>query len=452
MKPPSGSKTVKAVHRRVRESLRRSGLADGKTLVVAVSGGPDSLALLHSLHNLRDELGLRLHGAHLDHGLRGEASKADACFVAEVFGSLGIPYTIGRADVYALQKRRRLTLEEAAREARYAFLARVAAEQNADAAATGHTSDDQAETVLLNILRGAGLTGLRGMEAVARRVFDGREITLARPLLNVSRKETEAYCRALGLSPRLDESNLSPEMKRNRVRLELLPVLEQYNLSIRDALLRLSRSAAQDILYIEAEVDRVWASVTREGRGSVSLNRNSFKKLPPAIQSHLLRRAVSEVKGSLQDIEQSHIDDMARLIAARAGKSLDLPGGARFEVGYTEAVISLPGQTSCPLPQLEGEYRLNIPGETSIPGWRVAARILPANQTGLASPRKADEYTEKFDLDVVGEELWVRARKPGDRFQPLGMSGTKKLQDFMVDERIPRAWRDRVPLVVSPKG
>ncbi len=452
MKPTSNSKSVTAVHRHVRESLRRSGLADEKTLVVAVSGGPDSVALLYSLHSLRDELGLRLRGAHLDHGLRGEASKADARFVAEVFESLGIPHTIGQADVQALQKRRRLTLEEAAREARYAFLARVAAEQRADAVATGHTSDDQAETVLLNILRGAGLTGLRGMESVAHRVFDGREITLARPLLNVSRKETEAYCRALGLSPRLDESNLSPRMTRNRVRLEMLPILEQYNPSIKDALLRLSRSAAQDFSYIEAEVERVWASVARADGDSVSLDRKTFKKLPPAIQHHLLRRAVSAVKGGLQEVEQSHIEEMARLISARAGKSLDLPGGLRFDVGYTEAVISASEQATCPLPQLEGEHRLNVPGETSIPGWRVAARVLSGGEMGPFTPQKASQYLERFDLDVVGEELWVRARKPGDRFQPLGMSGTKKLQDFMVDERIPRAWRERVPLVVSPRG
>lgn len=450
---------VARLHSRVKSALEQSGLTRNKALIVAVSGGPDSLALLHSLHSLRDELGLRLHGAHLDHRLRGEASRADAHFVASVFANLGIGFTTEEADVYAFQNQHKLSLEEAAREVRYAFLASVSHEQRADAIALGHTADDQAETILMHIIRGAGLTGLRGMEATARRSFDGNEVTLVRPLLSVPRSDIEDYCRALGLEPRQDESNLSHEMTRNKVRLELIPSLTQYNPSIRDALLGLSRSAAQDIAYIEEEVDKVWQQTAKQIDDEVVLGIEEFRRLAPAIANHLLRRATLAVKGDLVDVGQSHIEDMARLMLGRAGTSLDLPGGLRFSVGYSDAMLTAMPHDTCPLPPLEGEHTLNIPGETLIDGWHVTAKLLSESKRRGAedSHRSTEkgssaEYTKILDFDSVGADLWVRPRIPGDRFQPLGMSQSKKLQDFMVDEKIPRAWRDRVPLVVSPTG
>ncbi|MCH7787615.1 MAG: tRNA lysidine(34) synthetase TilS, partial [Chloroflexi bacterium] len=357
MERTTKNKAVTRLHRHVRSALERSGLTSGKLLVVAVSGGPDSLALLYSLHSLKDELGLRLHGAHLNHKLRGDASDSDARFAAETFRGLGIAFTLEEADVAAFRQQHKLSLEEAAREVRYAFLARVAAEQHADAIALGHTSDDQAETVLMHIIRGSGLTGLRGMETVTRRVFDGKETALIRPMLQVSRKETLAYCRALELEPRQDESNLSLEFGRNRVRLELIPMLEQYNPAVRDALVRLSHSASQDMAYIQGQVDKVWRDVVSETQNCVTLNKNAFARLEPAIQGHLLRRAVSHAKGDLEDVEQNHVDDMARLMTGRAGRSLDLPGGLRFSVGYAEATLAPAEQDPCPLPPLDGEHR-----------------------------------------------------------------------------------------------
>ena len=305
----------------------------------------------------------------------------------------------------------------------------------------------------MHIIRGSGLTGLRGMEAVTRRAFNGEETALVRPMLQVSRKETLAYCRALELEPRQDESNLSLEFGRNRVRLELIPMLEQYNPAVRDALVRLSHSASQDMAYIQGQVDEVWRDVVSEMQNCVTLNKNAFARLEPAIQGHLLRRAVSHAKGDLEDVEQNHVDDMARLMTGRAGRSLDLPGGLRFSVGYAEATLAPAEQDPCPLPPLDGEHRLVIPGETLLAGWRVTARIL-----GKRAKSETSDYSNEpghaavFDYESVGDQLWVRPRMPGDRFQPLGMIQGKKLQDFMVDSKIPRSWRNRVPLVVSPRG
>ena len=445
---------VTLVHRAVRDALRAAGLTDGARLVVAVSGGPDSLALLSALIRLAESIGLHLHGAHLDHGLRGAASAADAAFVQDTFARLQIPSTVRQADVSAFRKTRKLSPEDAARETRYAFLADVASEQGADAVALGHTADDQAETVLMHILRGSGLRGLRGMQPLAGRVVGDRRITLLRPLLGLSRAQTVACCKALGLSPREDESNLSREPTRNRVRLDLLPELETYNPAVRDALVRLSRAAAIDLDFIDGKVDAIWSRVAVEEDTGVTLRREAFGGLDPALQSHVLRRAMLNVKGDLTDVGHLHVEDMARLMDGPAGKALDLPGGVRFEVSYDTASLRPREDAAGAKPErLEGEHRLEIPGETRLPGWVVSSSVIDALESSEhANDASRDRFAATFDYDSLGGALSVRSRAPGDRFQPLGMARDKKLQDFMVDAKIPRAERDRIPLLVSPNG
>lgn len=429
----------------------------GKTLLVAVSGGGDSLALLYALHQAQAEFDLRLRGAHLNHTLRGAESDADAAFVAAAFRQLGMPYTLQRADVAAYRRAHRLSMEDAARRVRYAFLADAAAHHAAHAAAVAHTADDQAETLLMNIIRGSGLDGLRGMQPLDRLAIDAANLTLFRPLLGVSRAQTHAYCAALGLQPRQDASNLSLEHTRNRIRLELMPMLERFNPAARDALLRLARNAADDADYIRAQTNAVWQDIAcqsdaGEGEGVIALNTQALALQHPAVQSRILRRAVQAVKGNADGITRRHILDMRRLIAGPAGRTLHLPDGILFAIGYDEAHIgSGASVTDAPLPPICGEHPLAVPGETRIPGWRISASVCnAANACGaIASP---DGFSETLDLDCVGAALHLRARRPGDRFQPLGMAQSKKLQYFMVDERIPRRWRDGVPLLVSRYG
>ena len=447
---------VARLRARVRGALEDAGLARGSLLLVAVSGGPDSLALLHALHSLTPDLGLRLHGAHLDHRLRGAASDADARFVAAEFRRLGLANTCERADVAAYRRERKLSLEEAARDVRYAFLARVAERQGADAVALGHTADDQAETVLMRLLRGTGLTGLRGMSALSRRAYAGGSVALVRPLLGVTRSEVVAYCRELGLEPREDASNVSTDMLRNRVRLELIPYLETYNPSVRRALLRLARTSARDLAYVEEQVDAALPAVALQTADGVALDRGAFTRLHPAIQAHTLRRAFAMCRGGNRDLEQYHVEAMARLIQGRAGTSLNLPGGVRFLVEYERALLSLGPPDACPLPPLAGCHGLTIPGESLAGPWRVSATF--AEEIGpheTAQPHRLADgppFAARLDATHVGTSAWLRARVPGERFQPLGMSHTKKIQDFMVDEKIPREWRDRVPLLVTSRG
>ena len=446
---------VDSLERRACAAIEAAGLGGGALLVAAVSGGPDSLALLHALSRLRGRLGLCLHAAHLDHRIRGEESEADARFVERACAALGVPVTVDRADVPALRRSRGLSMEEAAREARYAFLSALCERLRAPAAATGHTADDRAETVLMNVIRGAGLAGLRGIVPAAERRFDGRRVLLVRPLLDVTGEETVEYCRALGLVPREDSSNRSTDILRNRVRLSLIPLLEEYNPSVREALVRLSVSAARDLDYVESEVDALWSGVAEEGDGYVAMDARALSGTPVALRYRLLRRAVLAVKGDLRDVSHGHIDAVAGLLSGPSGRSVDLPGGLRASISYGELAVSAPGVDRFSYPPMEREWTLKVPGETLLEGWRVSAEKVRGSPISIF-PRRAGgrggSLRALLDPDSLGLPLAVRARRPGDRLQPLGMSGTKSLQDLFVDCRVPRERRDRVPLLISPKG
>ncbi len=435
--------------RRVLHFIHEHGLVrDNELLVVGVSGGPDSVCLLHILAGLKKTLGVRLHIAHLNHMLRGAESDADADYVSALAHELGIPATIERREVKAYQKAHRLSLEEAARDVRYAFFSEVACSLGADTVAVGHTADDQIETILMHLVRGTGLAGLRGMQPLSTmRSPGGAELRIVRPLLEVSRAETEAYCAAQGLSPRSDSSNLLPNQLRNKIRSQLIPLLREYNPDIDEALLRLARAADYDIAYIQARIPHLWGSVVKERPDGIAVDREGFSKLHPALQRYLIRSALQHLLGDLQDIESVHIESLIEALAKPAGKRLSLPKGLAFHGDYSHGLITTNKTTPCPFPALEGEHRLKIPGETELCGWKVKSSILNNR------PKRSDEGESKayFDLDVMGRELIVRGRRRGDRFQPLGMKSPKKLQDFMVDVKIPRSWRDCVPLVCSPQ-
>ena len=461
----ASSGAVGALEGRVAAAISGHGLG-GKRLLVAVSGGPDSLALLHALWRLRGEYGLQLVGAHLNHRLRGAESDADAEFAGDTFERLGIPFTVDGADVAGYRRRHRLSLEDAARRVRYSFLADVAAEHGADAIALGHTADDQAETVLMHIIRGSGLDGLRGMQARDRRTIGGRRVALFRPMLDVSRAQTEAYCRALGLTPRIDPSNSSPEFLRNRIRMELVPLLESLNPSVKDALMRLSRNATQDSEYIRERADAVWRVVARTVEsGVVRLDAVALGGEHAAIRGRVLRRAIESAGG---EVTQRHILDMMALLGGAPGKRLHLSGGLGFVTGYGEAYVGRADAVEdalMTLPALRGEHTLAVPGETRVEGWRASISVESESNMlykhdllrdsplpNLPPGGEGTIASEVVDRDCVSGNLWVRGRLPGDRFQPLGMEGWKSLREFMIDARIPRGWRDGLPLIVSERG
>jgi tRNA(Ile)-lysidine synthase len=417
-------------------------LSGGEKLVVAVSGGADSVCLLHILVNL--QLKIKLQIAHLNHQLRGANSDADAEYVAELARKLAIPCTIEKRDVKGYQKAQRLSLEEAAREVRYRFLAEVVKSIGTGRVAAGHTKDDHIETILMHLIRGSGTRGLRGLQPSTLWQSGAESLTIIRPLLEISHQETEGYCRQHNLKPRLDASNLSLSPLRNRVRQQLMPLLESYNPAVAEALLRTGRIADDDINFLDEQVSRLWDEVIRQEGKTLILDKAAFEPLPPALKRYLLRAAVERLLGSAKDVEMRHIEEMMALANKPAGKRLNLPGGLTFAVEYDRYLLTPDLTALSPLPPLKGEFLLRIPGETRLPGWRVEATIVKRGEMG-----DEDEYTAYFDLAKSGDRLTVRARKRGDRFQPLGLAQPKKLGEFMIDAKIPQAWRGHVPLVCS---
>jgi len=424
-------------------------------LLAAVSGGPDSVCLLHILVNLKEELGIRLHVAHLNHQLRGADSEADARYVSDLAHRLGVPVTVEQRDVKAYHARQHCSLEEAAREVRYSFLAQVAKTIGASRVAVGHTIDDHIETILMHLIRGTGTRGLRGLQPSSWWQSLGDSLTVIRPLLEVSRQETVGYCHQHQLMPRIDVSNLSLSPLRNRIRHQLLPLLQSYNPQVTQALLRTARIAGDDLAFLDGAGARLWGELVRREGDTIILDKKGFLELHPALKRHLLRASIEKLLGNLMDIETRHIEEIMDALTKPAGKRINLPGGLIFSVEYDKYLIGQDLAALSPFPILEGEFALKVPGETRLPGWRIEASVVDPSVVkgngikGMGLINK--DFTAYFDMGRAGDKLLVRSRKPGDKFQPLGMSQLKKLNEFMIDAKIPHSWRGRIPIVCSPE-
>jgi len=459
---------------------RHSLISPEELVVVGVSGGADSVCLLHLLAKYRKRLGMKLHVAHLNHLLRGAESEADAKYVSNLVDSLSISITIDRQDVAAYRVERNCSIEEAGRELRYAFLGRVAKEVGANRIAVGHTMDDHVETILMHILRGTGINGLCGLAPCSPMAYDRQELSsstetanaakgqrsnflVIRPLLNITREETTIYCQEHQLEPRIDSSNVSLSFFRNRLRLQLLPLLRQYNPSLDQALLRLADIAREDKAFLEQQASELWDEVARQENNTIYLDKKQLANSAIALQRQLLRAAVTKLAGDARDIEASHIEAARNLINKPAGKRISLPHGFICQGGYDEIVIASTTKQSqlppCPFPPLPIEVPLKVPGKTVFPGWKVTASIV-RERTDSPSSWHAPSTNEKtyrgnlvadFDLHKTGTKLFIRQRRPGDRFQPLGLGKPKKLYEFMIDAKIPRSWRDHIPILYSPQ-
>ena len=464
--------TPYSLEQQVAGSLRRAGLpAGGATLVVAASGGPDSTALLRCLLRLRDVFRLNLHVAHLNHDFRGAEADNDAAFAQRLADGFGLPCSIDKQDPIAYQNARGISsFEQAAREMRYSFLSRVADAVGAHAVALGHTSDDQAETVLLHLLRGAGLGGLRGMSEATPWPWPDAppRLMLLRPMLGVGKSDTAAYCRALGQTYRQDSGNYLWRFTRNRLRMDLMPKLARdYNPGVREALARLSRSAAKDLDFVEEELTRRWPSIAEERNGSVILRASALGALHPALQGHAMRRAYALVAGDTRSLNERHVEGMIALVNGRAGgRSAHLPRGIRAhrESDTLTMYRSETRDLAPTLPGIIGEHSFSFPQnpgermETEIGGWKLTALMVEAGQTDTLGqgntndPTQRERLIARFDPAALEGRATLRTRRPGDRFQPSGMAGTKKLQDFFTDAKIPREQRDHIPLLVSQRG
>ena len=444
-------KTPRKLEITLRKALQRSGFHRAATLVVACSGGPDSTALLHALVALQPTLDLQLHVAHLNHDFRGQEAEDDARFAAQMAKGLGLYSTVAEADPMAYQQEMGISsFEEAAREVRYRFLTGLAHRINADAIALGHTADDQAETILMHLIRGAGLPGLRGMREVSRWRDGpkGQSAVLFRPLLEAERNDTRAYCLELDIPFRVDSTNSSLRFTRNRIRHKLIPALEEYNPRVREALLRTGRAAAESLEFLDEELNVLWPKMfSKEGR-KVFVDAAALKDLRPYMRGMALRRAFAEANGSLRRLSETHVKSMLALSQGPAGKSVHLPGGLTMRSTQDRLIIGPLERRKTAAPTPDFEHLVKVPGTTRIPGWRITVEPAPPN----LDPNTLGPTAAIFDACRMGTRIVVRNRRPGDYLHPLGMSGRKKLKDLLIDLKIPRELRPSTPLLVSSNG
>jgi tRNA(Ile)-lysidine synthase len=417
-------------------------LISGDHVLVAVSGGPDSMVLLSLLQQLAAELSLTLAVGHVEHGLRGEESRADAAFVKECAQKLNLPVHIGSFDVPSLAREKGLSFEVAAREVRYKYLWETAQSIGANKIAFAHHANDQVETILMRFLRGTSLTGLTGIPI--SREMDG--IRVIRPLLYIWRDEIESYCRKEGIAYRTDSSNLSVKYFRNKIRLNLLPHLEhEYNKNIYKAINQLGEILRDEDAYMEQEAAKALERVLLERKpGRYTLDNAAIRMLPIALQRRVIKLILYYLSGHTREWESVHIEGIRKLIQSDAPSAeMDLAHHIQAYREYHLIHIACQEDQCLTLSQ---EVTLAIPGSTDLPelGIRVKATVIEG-----AHARPDSQWEARFDYDELGgHPLYVRTRREGDVIRPYGMSGTKKIKDLLIEAKVPRRERDRWPLLI----
>ena len=422
---------------KVKEIIKKyTMLCPGDHVVVAVSGGPDSVCLLSVLQAFAKDLSLTLHVAHLDHRFRGRESADEALFVARLAEKMGIPATVEHFDVPAFCREHGLSSPAGAREVRYSFLHRVAETVGASRIATGHTATDQAETLLMRLLRGASIAGLSAIPPVRENII--------RPLINVTREEVLEYLRLRGLEYASDPSNTMPVYTRNRIRMEVLPVLKQVNPRIVETLASEAALLRDEGEAAEACLTTIAAEVLAQDEDGVSLNREGFNALPRAFKRRMLLKAADLAGAQSSGLSSVQINDAIDFMAAsQTGRTMLMPYGLIIEREYEKFVMRFQEAAE------EFSYPLPVPGSTAIPELGMDADAEVLNRLPDETNVKNYRWQALFDYDKIGL-LTLRNRRPGDWFCPAGMRGkSKKLQDFFVDVKMPRRRRDTVPILLS---
>jgi tRNA(Ile)-lysidine synthase len=441
-----------SIERRLRDTIARHRMIEpGDVVLAAVSGGPDSTALLLLLCHAAADLKFAIHVAHLDHGWRGRESERDAEFVRRLALRFRLPVTIGHADPRTWKvagsdgvRRRQSSLEARGREVRNRFLRETAAAVGASRIALGHTRDDQAESLLLRLLRGSGRLGLAGIYPVV----DG---LIIRPLLEIRRREILAYLKRRRQPHRVDRTNRDLELTRNRIRHRLIPLLARgYNPEIVEALAGAADLLRDEEAYLNEQADSICARLARVTSSGVVFGLPELKALPPALLRRVVRTACARARGRLHGLTSRHVRQVIDLLSLPGGGKTHLPDGLRVlarsgELRFTseaggEAPGEPPREALCP-----------IPGEVSLPGFglRLKARLLERREAGPWRGLEPGPGRACLDADLLTGPLLIRPRRPGDRFAPLGGPGTRKVKEFLIDRKVPVDERGRIPLVLS---
>ena len=420
---------------RVEKTIRLQRLFHpGDILVVALSGGADSTALLDILSRLQG-YNLSLIATHLNHCLRGAESDADQEFCRLLAGRHALPFETRRVDIKKMAEDQHLNLEDAGRRARIEFFDEIRMKYDAAAVALAHHADDQAETVLMRLLRGSGMTGLSGMAYRNGRGY-------IRPLLDITRVEIEQYLRSYGKEWHEDASNSDSRYLRNRIRHQLLPLLEEYNPAIRSGLAATATIIRGDEALLTEVTEEEFRRSCRLEEGRAVFSCAHLGSINPALSRRLLRHAVTQLTGTLEGIQHCHIESIRELATSeRPHSHVALPQGVAVLREYDTLVIA---RSACPAAVAEDELAIDGPGRYQLP-WGGSITV-----EWVATPDIPEDATAMLLAQTVAPFPWtIRTFRPGDRMMPFGMSGRKKVKDIFIDKKIPQSERRRIPLLLS---
>ena len=435
------------IYKQVKNTIEKNHLIEkGDKVLLCVSGGPDSMTLLHIMRRLEKEYDIKLVIAHLDHMLRGNRSIADANFVKETSSRLNIPAIIERINVRRISNSSRMSIEEAAREVRYGFYKKAAEKSRANKIATAHTMDDQAETVLMRFIKGSGSLGLSGIPY--KRKLENA--CIIRPLLDIKRSDIEKYLKRYSIASRLDASNLKKMYLRNKLRLVLIPLLEKdFNPRVKENVNLISKNLNDEFDYLNTLTKGIYKKHVLETKKAITISINSLRHQHVALQRLLVRQIINKLKGNLKRINFRHWQGIESMLSGKDATIVKLPDGLNVIKKGGKLVFTKVGVLREVAPKFRKVIKLNIPGRVIIPELGVEAQANVVNAAPKFKKGDKRKRVEYINGDLFLHPLKIRTRRKGDKMRPLGMKSYKKLHDIFVDEKVPRGMRDRIPLFIG---
>lgn len=421
-----------------------SMIKSGDKVLVALSGGPDSVCLLHILSELRDLLHIEVYAAHVNHCLRGESALKDEAYVEELCKSLNIECFVKRVDINKISEERNISTEMAGREERYKFFEKLKTEHSLDKIAIAHNANDQAETLIMRALRGTGIEGLVGIRPVRDEIF-------IRPILILRRNEIEEYCEINNLKPRIDETNLEEIYSRNKIRLKAIPFIEKnFNPDIVTALNRLAYSCSKDVEFIQEEVEKRFPKLCVRENNSIVIKEEAFNE-KETILTRIIKKALFEVSSKHNNFELKHIYDIIALKDKGTGKQINITNGVVALNEYGQIRIKL-----VDISKIKENKVLNLENIKNELDEKkkviIEDKILGKYELIVEDFKKGekfskDRFIKSFDYDKISN-IEIRFRQNGDKIIPLGMKSSKKLKDIFINNKIPKEERDFIPLVL----
>ena len=431
---------VKNIENRVIGCIKTNRLiTSGDKVLVAVSGGPDSIFLFNLLNRYKNELSIELFCCHINHNLRGEVSKKEETFVRNVSKSMGIQFVSRSVDVLSYSKEMHLSIEDAARKMRLKVLKNIADEINVQKIALGHTSDDSIETFFLNLFRGAGRKGLSGIK-LQREIF-------IRPLLCISKKEITVFLKENNIDYRIDVTNWNRDYRRNFIRREIVPLIEEkINSNLKANILQLISVINNEEELLSKVTDEVIENICKKTEDGILVERDGFRTLKPALQRRVVMKCFEKIAGKNKSLKFKEIEALRNTISGTSSGLYFSYHKSEFFIG-ADTVLVRRSETVIEKAEKCDVVKLNIPGDVQFKECCSIITSVLKNINGNINDKKC----VYFNLSEIHPPLVVRTRRNGDKFSPFGMNKKKKIKDFFIDEKVPFWERDKIPLVVDTK-